>query len=1252
MSGTDPKMPESRAQGAALERELAGVARAARRRLLFHAVGTLVACLAGAALVVGLVDFALRLPMGLRLAAWIAGLAGAVMMWRAWMPGAWRFRPTPTQVALRLEETPEGRGAGLSGVLAAALELASGRGVGDAGREGEALAALATARAATVRARGVLLKPRRTRLVALGLLAAGAPVAWLAMSTPRLAGIGARRVLTPWASVSWPRRTEIVDATRPSAHSLAMAIPLRAVLVRSPRAPGRTDVAAHVRVVIDGERDEERRELLTHQGRREGVDEGRLEGELFERLLDPRALIGAPSGRGDRRAGGTVEVEYWFESGDDRTPTRRVRLVEPPAIASSAARITPPGYAAGVVGAGSAFVHGEREAGDGTDARSTVGPVLAGSRVELTLNLNKAMWGADLVIPAWPGDAALALADKALPGARWARDFDATFEASRWRLAWTVTDPMRVPVLLEDEHGLRGSEEAAYRFDAAPDRDPTVSIVEPSQDEHVLATAVVGVSAEARDDVGLSRVSLRRQGAGHSPDSVGADAEPTGEPVELAAADGPDPGSGSGATGDPSSWRVSATLDLGELKLQPGDEVWLTSAARDLLAAAEASRPSVVSSVRRLRVIGEGEFVEQVRAELASVREAAQRLEQEQSRLSGERAGADVDQARAQGARQDAIRERVGPVDDVVRRLGERVARNRLEDRALTGLLEDAGELLDEASASAGKAGESLREAGAAPEEGARREALERAGEEQAKVEASLTQLADMLDRGQDGWVVRRSLEKLLTEQRQVEAQTRAAEEGTRGQGLEQLSRQDRDELERLSRRQGELAQRAAQAMEALEQRARSMESSDKGQAEAMRQAAKTAREQGVDAKQREAAEQIRQNQTGRAQGLQQQASKAIERMLKDLDRVERARDEALRRLLADVASTIQELARRQEVELEAVGRALGDAGGSDAFKGLGEGMRRLHADTLAAGDLVGKEMRQAARLIELLGAAGSAQAGAVAALRASPADGVEADERERVSLARLRDAIAEIERMQEQEAQRDADRRREEVRQAYGEALEKQAAINEETKPLAGRALSRRERDAARKLGDRQAAVADSLRTLKEQTKEIGEARMFDFAHERLEDLLRRASGELAGGEPTARTARDQASAAAVLRSLVEALRDANKKDDDFRQAQDGGGGGGGGGQEPGLLPPIAQLKLLRGMQVEAGEATRAADGAAKDEVEAVAKLQRDLAHLGEELARMLREGEGPGGETESTPEDGPGAGDGEMPGGEEAKP
>ncbi|HYF14750.1 MAG TPA: hypothetical protein VD971_06725 [Phycisphaerales bacterium] len=1189
-----------------LRATLARLRSAIRAQLITSRLGMIVASIVGAGLVWGLLDWSLRFPTAVRCVVWVAGVAALVYAVRRHVLPALRFRPTEAQLALRLEESRPGRELGWKGLLTSGLELSGSTSNAEDAQLRRAAVDEATRRFGSARVNVLaLLDPATLRRALAAMAVAGAAVLSLSLTRPDLLRIGTLRVAAPWAGAQWPKRTGVVHASRPEAHALGAAFPLRALLVRSTGGAEQTRVAVNYRVVADGREGAWQRALLTPQGKKAKsvgeAGERSVEGDLFERFLDTQGLAAEGAER--------VMLEYVFETEDDQTDPWRVALVPVPRVVAARVNITPPSYIDALPGAPT-VLRGEVDAGVGTDARSTIGLVLAGSRVEMTVEFNK-----PLPVNAETGGAAWA--DAALSGiTAHARDVIAAAEPTRWRVAFTPERSLRVAVRPTDQFGIEAGDDALFRFEVAEDGPPSAGVVQPAQDEAVLTTAVIGAAGEGRDDVGLSRVALRTQEARVDPASAGGAAEPVGEPAEAAFLS-------PGAPDDPRTVRAASVLALADRNFKPGDELWLTATALDALGAATGAEP-VVSPVRRLKIISESELTEQVRAEMTGLRDAARRLEQEQQRLLEELAGARPGDAASAdiASRQTQLARRLAPVSQSVQRLADRVARNNLDNQPLKDLLTDAKETADRAQAEAGDAGDQTgrfaREQDAASAEVARAGA--RASQEQAREE--LSALVEMLNQDQGEWAVRRSVEQLLAEQRQVRAQTRATGGQTQGRSAAELSQSEREDLERIARRQDELAQRASRALDDLEERARAMQEAAPEQARSLQQAASKARAAQLTQKQQQAAQQIQQNQTGQAQENQQRAEEALQEALDALDDVQQARDERLQRVLADIAQSLDQLIARQERELEKLGAALA---GENA-PGLDASLASLHQNTLGVLALVRREAEDAAKLASLVDAAAGAQAAGVVALRTQPPDLGEADAMERTSLARLREARDEAQRLADEAAQRDQDRVRRRLRQKYAEAMEQVAAARERTAPLVGD-TDRRARASARAVAGTLGQVRAALADVRAGTEELADAAVFDYAHTRIDRDLARAAEVLNADGATPGVLRSEDGVIATLRSLVEALRD-NKKDDGLQDAA-GGGGGGSGGQPQPAIPPLAELIVLRGLQEQAALRTRSVG----DDVEAgnttedltreladVADLQKGVTEQGESLLKKLQ--------------------------------
>ncbi|MEL7471876.1 MAG: hypothetical protein AAGK04_01050, partial [Planctomycetota bacterium] len=802
---------------------------------------------------------------------------------------------------------------------------------------------------------------------------------------------------------------------------------------------------------------------------------------------------------------------------------------------------------------------------------------------------------------------------------------DVTLEASSdvWTIEWTAIGPARLPIRVVDEHGLSNDEGSVYSLEVREDAAPRVALLEPARDEAVLPTAMIETRAEISDDVGAAWLTLEWQRADAPGDSEGAPAEVVGAPREIAR---------HSAEGFARRLETSATLDLAPLGLEPGDEVWLTATGQDTFVLAGEPRGPVRTPPRRLRIIAESDLVEQIQAELSGLREAAIRLDERQGELKRELGLVGVTSEAQRG--QVGVGERLGALDEQLNRLGERAQRNRLDDEALDDLIGESRDLLSRAASSSSAAAEELSELDAQeapPSPGDR--AYEPVQDAQDTVRQELERLIGLLDRGEDAWGVRRELDRVIETQRGLEAETQRLGEELLGKTESELTPQDRSRLAELAERQEAAAERTDEVLDQLAERSRSMRESDPMQSDAMARAANQGRQSQASERQREAAESVEQNQTNQAQQQQQEAIESLEEVREALDEAGRNRDETLRRVLESVISSIDRLIRTQQSELA----SLGAARETGVFDGLDASMIRLRDNTLGVAADARAQLRELDRVAALIEQAADAQGEAIVALRADPIDADEAADRERRAIERLEEAKAEAESMQRDAEERENDRKRDELREAYREALELQVALREESVAFVGEDLTRRQRVAVRRLGERQEAIRLRLAELRDETDELAEASVFDFAHDRLDAKTGDAATGLKSGRPKRSVLMAQSTAVRVLQSLVRALEE-DEQDEAFRESEGGGGGGGGQQGEPQPpIPPIAELKLLRDLQQEAADLTRAADEAPgeleRGELRDLGVLQQSLADLGRDLLERAAAQQQGGGDMPAPP-------------------
>ena len=1194
------------AQEAAFAR-LVSLRRLMRASLVSTKVGWLVAGVITSGLAAGFADYGLRLPWWVRCGMLVAGLAIIGWYWTTRVRPAARFRPSLEELALRMERSRRME-KGAAGVLASGVGLA-----GESSSSAGVVVEIARAALDRVSVRR-LVDWRRPAWAGVVCVLAGVAVAAMLAYAPVVTLLGAKRVLAPWSGAEWPKRTGVRDLTGVAVHPMGYALPLRAALVKGDR-NGRGVVTVKYRVNGGAVREQ----ALSAQGREVALPveagasvDAPTKGALLETLLEPGAMSGATADSGSEG-----ELEYWFVSADDRTEAAKIRLVPPPSVLGAEVRVTAPEYA----GHKDARV---LEAGPGNDQRATVAGVLPGSRVALTVHLNKPVQGLSggtsgaAVTPERIAWARAALGEQAA-GLAAVDDTEIVVEPTVWRMTWTQRESVRLTPKPVDRDGVEPSVESVYRVEMREDRPPEAVIVQPSQDVEVLATASVPVSGEARDDVGVKWAAVEFVVAKSKPGSSSTEAEPGAERAVLARIDGTETGQ---------SITVSGVIDLSKLGVVAGQEVWVTLLAADTYLLDGKGHEPVRSAVRKVRVISAEKLVEQVWNELAGVRRTAVRTVEQQDALT-ERTKRGVDGV----ARQQAeITESTSRMNKAAVELAKRLKENGLNEQDLEPVLSQARSLTDQAKEASSRAGEAARRAEEAKANGdktGQKSAQDEAAAEQDKAARSLEQLAEALDRGQDAWSTTRAVQRLVEDQASLRKQTGELGEKTVGKSEQELTAAERQKIAELAEQQQLLSKRTDEQLKKLQERAEQMKQSDPAGAQAMQDAAKKGQRSGASEQMQQAAEQIKRNQQQQAGQQQQQAQRGLEQVLEQLKENQKSRDVTLKRQMASLVETLNRLIALQESALADVARATA-SGKADGYKGLDEPMVKLHTLTLGAGGQAREAGREARRAVTLISEGAEAQQGAIVALRGEPPDGTVAEGQERESLQKLTEARDEAQRQQDDAAQRDADRQRAELKQKYQAMLTEQASVRGEGADLVGKELDRRARSRARALADREDAIADTAATMMKETTDLRDADLFVLAHERLDALTRGAAeGLRADAVGEAVTVR-QRGVERVLRQLIESLDEDKPEDDPFREPEggDGGGGGQGPGDKPPLVPPAAEVKLLKSMQQEALALTREADATGSKEAAAEAlTLQRALAERGAALLKKMQQSGGGGG-------------------------
>ncbi|MEX1017890.1 MAG: hypothetical protein WDZ31_14210 [Phycisphaeraceae bacterium] len=1198
----------------AVARQLVRVRRWGRGLLVVQRLAQFTAGGLALALALGGLDFLLRLPAWGRVFILLVALvAGGTWLWTH-LGRALRFRPSLSDLALRAERLFPA----LRGSLASAVEFSL------APEAYASPAATATFTHASVgQAQSQLtqvelrrlIDPTRTWRVLAVLAVVAAAFAGVVLAAPTATQTAAARWLTPWAGAEWPRRVEVANLTDVTVWPSDAPLRLRAQVERGHSAGMRVWVEYRM-IDADGEPGP-RESLLMNEQAGNSFEAATTGAATYERLVDlPEHLLGA--GTADHR--GTIE--YTLTAGDHQTSPQRIDLVSRPAVTDLTARITPPAYAAALIGEQSLPLH--RQSGQVAAATA-----LAGSEVTLELTLNKPVAidadpaaALQALLPGMPADAQLRVVDHA-SYVHTSTTADGASEPpgpQAVAVTFTLRETVETPVQLVDRHGLTSRSERRYRLEAVADQPPAVSMVEPVSDQSVLPTALVDVEAMAQDDVAVEQLALAAQVPDRDPSAEGETGMRT---RELAAQSGQQP-----------QMDVRHALDLMEMDLQPGDAVVLAAVAIDVYDLDGQRHDPVRSSERRLRIIDEPTFIGQLRGELSAVRQQALRLDERQRRLIEER----PEPAEAE-QEQQRLTERVEGQASLVQRLEQRMQRNRLEEPALEEMMNRAGDLLEQARRASEAARQQLEQAGEAEDEQTAEQLRDAAEQQQGEVREALGELDELLDQSRDALTLALRLRQLLTEQQTLEADTRRLLPQTVGEEVANLPEALQDALEELADQQREAGEQADELVQQMRSTATALNREDASDrervsGELLEEAARMAEEEGLDEQMEEAGESIEQNQLSQAGQQQHGSMELMEQMLSEMGRQQERMQAMLQRRLEELAQAIERLVEQQTAQNERTEPA-------ERLPDLEPGQAGVRRNTMAVADQAGRA-DETQPIAETINQAVTAQGEAIVSMRDAQRAPTQVAQRE--ALAQLESALEQVRQQQQEAAQEQAEQQRKKLREAYEKLAEQQKALREQSAEAAEAGVrDRRERARLIELGHEQADLRIAADELGEQA---GEVMMFELLHRGIDRSLDGVVRGLRRAAVDDALLWEQSEAERMLRTLAAALEEDDSDPSEFA-GEMGGGGGGGGGQPPPVIPPAAELKVLRDLQQTIYDRTREASNQLRDQGAAsveerlrdLGSEQRELSAVGERLIEQMRQMQQQGMIPQGPPDGGEGA-------------
>lgn len=1155
-----------------LRRRLRSIASRVRALLIARSLMVTLSIMVLCVLGIAGADYLLRLPESVRVVLLLGlGVLLARLILSRILP-AIGSRMGETDVALLIERHEPA----MRGVLASAIDL-DRRATDEeeyAGELREAVLRTADRRLERQRLPSVL-RPAVLARPAAGLLVVLSVIALVGILNLTLLRVGAQRVLTPWQDARWPVRFAIWDTTPTASRAVDVPVPLRALIgseTSSLESPARALVSWRV-IDEDGRAiGDWTQTLLMPQRRRDSV-----RGiPVYEQLIDPRDR--ASRRPEDQR----FTLEYRISTRDDRTTTRKIQLVRPPELVETRIGLQLPPYAEPIADTG--VVESTDRVSD--QAELVVGPLLEGTRVSIGWTFSKAIADDDAP-PAW--------IERVLEHARvesYTRPDDRRLE-----LVLDARESLLIEPAISDRSGVPVRESISLTLEVIEDLVPSVRLVEPGRDENLTPSATIDVIAEVGDDLGLTRAGIWFQKHTPPAGSSGAPPEPAGDPVEI----------GSFTLENKTEARVRQSLSFADVRLGPGDEVHVWADADDLRAATgQAGLGYTRSGVRVLRIIAEEELIEQVRRALDPLRSNLRALDERQGEVQGL-----LEDGSARAAdEQRSLSERLRANQNALDQLADTLSRNAIGDDALRTTIEDAASVIEEAARQSELADDQIR-----------RGEDDNAQRSQRQVRNRLGDLLAMLDQGQDAWLALRNVQQLREELSSIQEQTEELAQRTAGQTLQEMSPEDRSDLEQVLQRQLENAADARNAINALDERAEELEEDDPTQAEALRRAARQARAAQLEQQLREAGAQIEQNQTSSAAQTQEEVLEELEELLEELENTIQNRDNALRRELASIMDSLERLIDAQEREIIRLDAMMLD----NRFTGMDERLIALVRNTLSVRDEALGAFPETRSIADHVTRAGNAQSSAINALRSDPIDPDQAQLGQNTALNHLRNALEEAQRLDDQAAQRQMQRARDELRKQYVEALDTQSRIHDETLALGQENLGRRERSRARALGAEQESLSEMLREMPDTHEGLRDAPIFTLAHEQLDQLMGQSARGLGERRIERLTRSSQTQAMSVLASLIDVLNEQQQQQEDFEDGSSSQGSNSGGSQSGGdepLIPPVSELKLLRSMQQLVMDQTRSlAESGESDRsrAESLGRLQKQLFEQGAALIEKM---------------------------------
>jgi hypothetical protein len=1153
--------------GTSLPGKIKTLAAAIRRRLMLLGLMQTLAGAVSAALILGAADYFLHFPGMLRLVLIVLFMIGtfAAVIWKVIRPA---LRRVPRAVlAHHLEKT----GHLDHDEISAALDFL------DSGlHERNALAAqsVETARTAAAHIRlGDALSWKFIRRYAGWFAVAVAVCAGLALTAPRLASISLRRWTNPLAATPWPLHVLVsLNWGKGGPPKILPSGDPFAVTARVERGFNtQLRVWLEIRRPLGGRQ----AELMTWQGR--------ATGSVYQKVILPqpgRLMIRVRAGD------------------DDRNPWVSVLVLPRPRILSMTGTIAPPAYAKGAPHYQINLLTHRAE-------------IIRGSTLDIAATSNQGIYAAHVVGGPPP-------VRVVVPGTH------SGPASKRAEIIYQPQTSFTGRLEVADSHHLKSYRGGRFRVVVVPDALPQVAITHPRYALDLTPQALIHLHIRASDDLGLTTLAIVgvKRGAGNK-------AKPTFT--------------------QSARWRSLrySALTHGEIgkavvpwtpesmHLKPGDQIDLMAQVRDNYVSRKAPyhHPAVDSPRLVISILTPGQIERQLQRSLQGVRRSIeslirrQRVTRDQAQLLQQA----ISSAHALTAAQKLLlsqlpraqnREALSAeaITRELKLLSSTARRNGLLSRSIGRTITGAqhvmsrvgGHVMPRAQSHLSHANRSVT-AGQVQQAG---KPLGAATQRESQAIRRMKALVAQLGAAGIFNSLRHSTARLLAQQEHLEKQLRKLAKRTLGRPFSELSKALQQQVQRLGAEQQQLAAKAARLTNNLNRAARQLAKSNPHMAAALKAAAQLAARYSVVGAMGQAASNAAQNHLQSASSNQKQAASGLKKMLHMLNQqAKRSLSRQINRLKT-LLQQVQALLRNQK--LLATTTASEPLNASRVM--LAPVANHQSTLELTAAELAGKSRRaDPSGYAHAYLMAASHQMGRATG-QLENANQPLAVPHQVQAISWLTKAVAILQKLLNQDRAKKQMQTLSGLKALYMKIRQQQHRMYKQSEQLATEIHPGRppERMQILQIAGQAKGETQLMHQLAAITAKIGKAApVLAWMNRGIGKSMHAARRRLDQAQIDSVLLADQQMAISQLDAVIQALANHMK-----HMSGGGGGGGGGGGKQP-LIPPAAQLKLLRILQMQINLQTQQLDTTLGKTSTGAARqaLQEEIRMLGHQQNRIHRQ-------------------------------